>query len=390
MTIFNDPYLDKYLISFASIQVIISLIRISRSYHELIINDERYTKLLRCRPKNISENDHCHDRNGREIFYSRPKLNLYDICAETDFQIFCWYINSYGYPEFGYDEDYAIVNSIKSGDLKLISYLVGDKVMVDYSIDLVGIFNIVNDSIEYGYINVADYLMKHGGRITNGQHLMENRLKNGDLKGVKFLEKNGYTIEDYHLIYACEKGDIDILQYVVEKCKDISTYGKEALDNAVECNNVIALDYLINHVVDIDEEDISVTLKTSSKNGFLEIIRYLIESKRTTIDSLASTLSTSSKHGHFEIVRYLVKLGVDIHANNEKALGKAILASHFDIVRYLIECSTSQHGFINCNNNGKKSRIKDIVLLAIISIVKNPRINDDIRDYLCSLDYDDN
>ena len=91
-------------------------------------------------------------------------------------------------------------------------------------------------------------------------------------------------------------------------------------------------------------------LKWSAKNGYLEVVKYLIEEKGADVHANKdSALRRSAKNGHLEVVKYLiepklnlplgnkVEKGADIHADNDYALRFSARNGHLEVVKYLIE-----------------------------------------------------
>ena len=80
----------------------------------------------------------------------------------------------------------------------------------------------------------------------------------------------------------------------------------------------------------------NIVLEQASKNGYLEIVEYLLENN-FTINNRSYALALASMNGHFEIVKLLVKVGARIYCRKNLALRNAIKGNFLDIIEYLLE-----------------------------------------------------
>jgi ankyrin repeat protein len=150
-----------------------------------------------------------------------------------------------------------------------------------------------------------------------------------------WLRKKDKTVED-----AAKNGNLIGLTYLVEECKE-DIYNKEnALEIASENGHLYIVKYLNKQFINIidrlskadkDSDDYyeyeyaeyifgfnntkNRALKLSSKHGYLDIVKYLVEECNANIqghddDYLDDRpLCISIEHDHFEVVKYLVEKG---------------------------------------------------------------------------------
>jgi ankyrin repeat protein len=84
-------------------------------------------------------------------------------------------------------------------------------------------------------------------------------------------------------------------------------------------------------------------LQLAASNGHLSVVRYLIEEFGQLIDATTndnSAIRWAARHGHLPVVRYLIEESgqpVDVTAKDNWALRWAAENGHLDIVRYLID-----------------------------------------------------
>ena len=79
-------------------------------------------------------------------------------------------------------------------------------------------------------------------------------------------------------------------------------------------------------------------LSHASKNGYLEVVKYLVEKGANIHAQHNYALDCASKNGHLDIVKYLVEAGADICEYTNYALYLASTNGHLEIVKYLRSC----------------------------------------------------
>jgi len=136
----------------------------------------------------------------------------------------------------------------------------------------------------------------------------------GDLKKMKFLAEDwpkglGFDItvrSDLALIYACKKGKIELVKYLIFKGADIT-----ALKNS--------------------------PVIWASENGRLNVVKYLVSLGADIKARKNLALKCASAKGHLQTVKYLVSIGADIHAENDEAIVMASSEGWIKVVKYLVQ-----------------------------------------------------
>jgi len=132
---------------------------------------------------------------------------------------------------------------------------------------------------------------------------------------IKFFKLNRYSKDliiifdnskDDLLICAAENGYLEVVKYLVENGVDINTDDDEALRYAAE-------------------------------DGYIEVVKYLHKNGANISANDDYALKYAVGNGHFEVVRYLVENGANIHAENDEALKWALLTDHREVIEYLID-----------------------------------------------------
>ena len=116
----------------------------------------------------------------------------------------------------------------------------------------------------------------------------------------------------------------------------------------------------------ISFKDKDLALKWASKNGHLDIVKYLVEIGASVHSQHDWALIEASHYGHLEVVKYLVKEGANIHSQHDRALINASGNGHLDIVKYLVKEGANIHGLndhalILASENGHLDIVKYLV-----------------------------
>jgi ankyrin repeat protein len=186
---------------------------------------------------------------------------------------------------------------------------------------------------------------------------------------IEYLLQTGSGDCDAALLCAVHDGRMNVVQYLLQKCK-LSSHatnlegGKTALYLAVEkydpsvCGSLDIVKCLVNNSSGGKETTNSIILKPfhlAVKKGHLNIVQYMLEHSCVTVDGIKSALHLAvednnleiveclclaSKMGHLNIVQYLVEnCHADINASNKEgksALSLAVEENNLNIVEYLL------------------------------------------------------
>ena len=78
-------------------------------------------------------------------------------------------------------------------------------------------------------------------------------------------------------------------------------------------------------------------LYLASREGYLEAVKYLVESGVNINYNEGVTLEVAAMGGYLNIVKYLVEKGANVNAHNTEALIVAAEHGHYDVVKYLVD-----------------------------------------------------
>ena len=170
--------------------------------------------------------------------------------------------------------------------------------------------------------------------------------KEGSLKGVSMMVSKGANIlarNDVALRWASKNGHLEIVKYLVEQGADIHTQidVNDALIKAILNGHLEVVRYLIEHGADIHAQNDSA-LRWASHNGHLEVVKHLVEHGADVHAEDDHALRLASEHGHLDIVKYLTEHGADVHAENDDALKEAREWGHLEVVKYLESASKNK------------------------------------------------
>ena len=113
-----------------------------------------------------------------------------------------------------------------------------------------------------------------------------------------------YKYHNMRLMKAAEKGNIDIVKFMIKEGADVHAYN----------------DYAI---------------KWSSENGHTEIVKLLLENGADIHARYDMALRLASLFGHTETIKVLLENGADVHAQNNQALIWANEQGHTETVKLL-------------------------------------------------------
>jgi len=195
--------------------------------------------------------------------------------------------------------------------------------------------------IDY-FSNYAEINQKKLNAIKNNALGLASEI--GNLEDVIYLievcKANIHSDKDYAFRIACEKGYLNIVQYLLTRDANIHANKDYALRKAcengfidivrclIEKNNINTINYTFynNH-----------GLWMAAYNGHFEIVRYLIE--HCEFDGKdPMVLLYAARQGHMEIVRYLIEqCGADACADRGVAFRYAAGEGHLNVVQYIVE-----------------------------------------------------
>lgn len=140
-------------------------------------------------------------------------------------------------------------------------------------------------------------------------------------------------------ILALESSDFETIKELHRSGIDIHFDDDRALKEASRNGDLDIVRYLCENGVQIQDFSTSIALSGASREGHLHIVKYLLEKGAIIRDSYDGALHMACKFGHLDIVKCLCENGSDINSYEDRALKYAARHNHLDIVIYLL-----QHG----------------------------------------------
>lgn len=115
------------------------------------------------------------------------------------------------------------------------------------------------------------------------------------------------------------------------------------------------------HIVLEEVEDKSqllyLALETSTWNGSLESVKYLIEAKADIHLYDDECLKVAVQEGHYEVAKLLIENGANIHADDDYCMRCASLHEHYEILALLLD-----HGaFMDCSPENNSALIEAVI-----------------------------
>ena len=158
-----------------------------------------------------------------------------------------------------------------------------------------------------GYIDIVKFLVENGADVSVAKDLALRRAaKRGHYEIVKYLVKNGANVSadnDCALIWAAKRGHLKIVEYLVGKGANIHS-GHDA------------------------------AFRLSAENGHLPVVKYLFKCCKPLVDKKTGT---EIRHSLSEGCCQSRCSGVNVHSFNDYALRWSVLNGYLSVVKYLVE-----------------------------------------------------
>lgn len=173
-----------------------------------------------------------------------------------------------------------------------------------------------------GFLEVADYLIKHGADIELGAStpLME-AAQEGHLELVKFLLENKADVHaqtqtgDTALTYACENGHTDVsevLLYFGAELEHLSEGGRTPLMKACRAGHICTVKFLIQKGADVNRQTTNndhTPLSLACAGGHQQVVELLLAHLADPFHKLkdnSTMLIEAAKGGHTGVVQLLL------------------------------------------------------------------------------------
>ena len=162
-------------------------------------------------------------------------------------------------------------------------------------------------------------------------------------------------IEKFFKLYKKQSNFNFAPKLLLEKVVDNNLYYH--LLKAVYNNNLRMAYLLLQNGANVHAQNDRVLIH-SSKNGYLDLVKFLISVGANVFDKNDdgnSPIILASEHGHLDVVDYLISVGANLDDKNNRGYNSIFLAyrnNKLDIVKLLIEKGANIHEqFDNVGNN---------------------------------------
>lgn len=214
----------------------------------------------------------------------------------------------------------AFYNAAKVGNLHIIRLFESLTSNVPYSAGLQG-------AAERGDIDLINYFVEKGASAW--EDAAERAAYGGHLDIVQYCEERSNNIDwNQVAISAALQGHLNIVIYADSKIDSNYIRWETVLENAAVIGSIDTVNYALTY----DVRNIENAIKIASENGHLELIKYLcgVSMERINIDAAAIA---AAKGGHLNIIRYYKTKG----ANIMKTLEPAFRNDHLHIIKYIMD-----------------------------------------------------
>ncbi len=152
-----------------------------------------------------------------------------------------------------------------------------------------------------------------------------------------------------------------------------------AVDVALLHNNIHLVDYLINKGAIINEKD---QLIKACRDGFIDVVKYLVEKCKFNVNKRYNFMLSDSSYplteailnGHFNIVKYLIEYGADITIKCKSAnllMLSCTCKLNIEIINYLLKIFD-----VNCKDEQGNTAIHYAVCANKLDILDHLVLND--------------
>ncbi len=126
-----------------------------------------------------------------------------------------------------------------------------------------------------------------------------------------------------------------------------------------------------------------ILLNWASKNGYVEVVKYLTSLGAYVRARTSSALCLASQMGHLDVVKYLVTIGAHVRTTSDRPLRLASARGHVHVVNYLISVGADVHAANDeavrwASVNGHLETVK-----CLVSFGADPRGRAGEEDSLC-------
>ncbi len=298
----------------------------------------------------------------KNIDYRRDYINnLYEKLIDRENKNFIFFKEKTNYNQYLIDSIFNLIENDKKNeldglllyniflqfihfsDIRKIIYLI-EKYNIDLSIpdNYALIITIKNNNNE-----LFNFLMNNESVVKNINSTILYTCcihKNYDFLMIIFDKiKNEFNINEYRsaLFYACERGALRIVKYIIEnnKVKDIINDNKLYLSASISSGNINLVKYMFNEVGFNIKHHNQLAIRTTCENGHLHILKYLLEFKEVEPEVNNNyCLRVCCKKNYISLVEVLLEdERVNPYDMNYECFMICCKFDYFDIFKLLVE-----------------------------------------------------
>lgn len=156
----------------------------------------------------------------------------------------------------------------------------------------------------------------------------------GNLEIVKFLVESGANVksqDNYAVRLASEFGYLDVVEYLYKSGANVKADGNYAITWACKNGHLPVVEFLTSVGADIKTNQ-NLPIKMAAIGGHLNIIKYLVDRGANISTDNDYVFNIACRNGHSDLAEYAASLGADIFSDNCYGIDHAIRYNHYKIV----------------------------------------------------------
>lgn len=196
---------------------------------------------------------------------------------------------------------------------------------------------ILGKKYELCKVETFEYLVELGACLYKGRSIIW-AIEKGYLEVIKYLVELGGDVkvkDDYAIRYASRHGHLEVVKYLTESEANIKIYNNYPVRHASKKNHTEIVKYLVTKGANIKICN-GQLLRLASKRGQLDLIKFLVANGGDIHVLNDYTVRWAARHGHLDVVKYLVSISANIRACDDYAIKQAANYEHLEMVKYLV------------------------------------------------------
>ncbi|AAV51153.1 putative ankyrin repeat protein [Acanthamoeba castellanii mimivirus] len=156
----------------------------------------------------------------------------------------------------------------------------------------------------------------------------------GNLEIVKFLVESGANVKSQDncaVRLASEFGHLDVVEYLYKSGANVKADGNYAITWACKNGHLPVIEFLTSVGADIKAAQ-NLPIKMAAIGGHLNVIKYLVDRGANISTDNDYVFNIACRNGHTDLAEYAVSLGADIFSDGCYGIDHAIRYNHYKIV----------------------------------------------------------